>query len=82
MATKLKVKLKPKRAFLEHTSNSDSYYVLDISDRNYVTLKLADCEKTINWSFGKPKEERAMKKIAVLKKLVDEMYNYLHQEEV
>lgn len=81
MATVKKKKLKCERKFLEPTKHSDSYYVLDVSDRDYTSLKLADCEKTINWSFGKPGDERAMAKIKVVKSLIDRLHDYLVPED-
>ena len=77
-----KKKLKSRRSFLEEQVSSDSYYVLDIGkDSGYTSLKLADCNRTIEWQFGRPGEPRGKKKIATLKKLIDDMYNFLHEVE-
>lgn len=80
MATKKKPKLKSERKFLEKSYYSDSYYNLEISKENgYTSLKLSDCEKSINWQFGKPGSERAIAKAKALKTLFDKLYNYLNE---
>lgn len=80
--SKSKWKLKSKRNFLETQDNSDSYYTLWVGKSNgFTRLKMADCHRSIEWEFGTPGDTRAKKKIAVLKKLVDEMYSHLHEEE-
>jgi len=79
MAGKNKFKLKSKRAFLNN--EVDSYYHLYVQDSGWTDLKLADCARSINWEFGRPGDAKAKKKIAVVKKLIDELYNHLHEIE-
>lgn len=76
--------LKSKRAFLEPGRESDSYYSLtvnvDPADAEWdgsTDLKLTDCSRTINWHFGVPGDKRAIRKITVVKKLVDSIYEHL-----
>lgn len=75
--------MKTKRFFLESTKLSDSYAAVTVykDDGNYVELKLADCTRNVVWQFGKPGSTRAKKKIAKIKKLIDEVYNFIHQDE-
>lgn len=79
MATKRK--LKSKRAFLEPASYSNSFYDLTVDPAGYVTLTLHDCDRKITWYFSKPGEDRGKKKIAAFKKVVDDIYNHLHEVE-
>lgn len=79
MATK-KRKLKSKRAFLEGREHSNSYYNLTVSSNGHVTLNLADCYRSLEWSFGRPGDDRAKKKIQVLKNLIDSIHAHLHEE--
>lgn len=85
MATpKLKVKLRSTRKWLEKQGLSDSYAQLTVNTDSWskgeVTLKLADCNRSIEWYFGKPGDKRAIAKIIVVKNLVDRIYDYLTQE--
>lgn len=71
-------KLKSKRDWLEKQHQSGSHYVLTVYAKNgHVELGLADCHRSINWTFGKPNSPRAVAKITKLKKLVDEMHAHL-----
>lgn len=78
MATK---KLKSKRGFFENQDYSNSGYRLYVSKYG-VTLTLNDCARSIEWEFGNPgdKHKRGKKKIAAIKKLVDEIYEHFHVE--
>ena len=70
--------MKIKRAFLEPLKESDSYVrVIVDEDSGYLELKLADCDRRIWWNFGKPGDKRAIRKIKAVKKIVDEVYEYL-----
>lgn len=77
MATKRK--LKTYRKFIESINDSDSYIKVINSPWGGIDLKLASCDRIIEWGFGKPGEKRAKRKIANVKKIVDEVYNYLHE---
>lgn len=74
-------KLRSKRAWLEGQKYSGSWYSLEIStdkmDGGYLSLSLSDCNRSITWYFGKPGDKRAVAKITKIKKLVDEIYEYL-----
>lgn len=76
--------LKPKRDWLENIKDSNSWYKLELCDYDGVTLTLADCSRSITWYFGKKdgkdKGKRGKAKIAKVKKLVDEIYNYYHED--
>jgi hypothetical protein len=70
--------MKEKRVFLEPIKHSDSYVRVVIDeDTGGVDLKLADCDRRIWWYFGKPGDKRAVKKIKVVKAIIDEVYEYL-----
>lgn len=70
--------MKSKRLFIEPRNRSDSYvHVLIEEDSNSVDIKLSDCDRRIWWSFGKPGDKRAIAKITVVKKLIDEVYEHL-----
>ena len=46
-------------------------------DTGQVDLKLSDCDRRIWWYFGKPGDKRAIRKIKVVKKIIDEVCEYL-----
>jgi hypothetical protein len=46
-------------------------------DTGGVDLKLADCDRRIWWYFGKPGDKRAIRKIKAVKKIIDEVHEYL-----
>lgn len=70
--------MKEKRVFLEAQKHSDSYVRVCVDDdTGQVDLKLADCDRRIWWHFGKPGDKRAIRKIKAVKKIVDEVYEYL-----
>lgn len=70
--------MKSKRSFLEPLKQSDSYVrVIVDEDSGYLELKLADCDRRIWWYFGKPGDKRAIRKIKAVKKIIDEVYEYL-----
>jgi hypothetical protein len=70
--------MKAKRVFLEPLKDSDSYVRVYIDDDNgHLELKLADCDRRIWWSFGKPGDKRAIRKIKVVKALIDEVHAHL-----
>lgn len=75
-------KLKSKRGFIEPQKFSNSNYKLDVEEWCGVSLTLGDCNRTITWEFGKPtdKDKRGKKKIATIKKLIDEIYGHFHDE--
>lgn len=75
--------MKNKRAWLENQQYSGSYYVVDVGTEQWadgLSLTLADCNRKITWHFGRPGEKRAIKKIKAVKKMVDELYEYLVPE--
>lgn len=76
-APSVKKSLKSKRDWLEKQEQSGSYYALTVSRNEHVELTLADCHRTITWSFGRPNSKRAVAKIKKVKALVDEMYTHL-----
>lgn len=67
------------RKFLE--TDADSYIKVDIGkasyDKDEVTVKLADCNRSITWYFGPPGNKKAIAKITVIKNIVDKIYNHL-----
>lgn len=70
--------MKQKRVFLEPLTESDSYVrVIVDQDNGSVDLKLADCDRRIWWYFGKPGDKKAIRKIKVVKAIIDEVYEYL-----
>jgi hypothetical protein len=70
--------MKEKRVFLEPIKESDSYVrVIVDEDSGYLELKLADCDRRIWWTFGKPGDKRAIRKIKAVKKIIDEVHEYL-----
>lgn len=71
--------MKEKRVFLEAAKHSDSYVRVIIDpDSGYLELKMADCDRRIWWSFGKPGDKRAVRKIRRLKSIIDEVYEHLN----
>lgn len=74
-------KRKTKRVWLEKPELSDSYIKVLTGENGWTELKLTDCYRSINWDFGKPGDKRAKKKIAAVKKLIDEVYAFLHEKE-
>lgn len=80
MATKSKRKLKHNRGWLENSKFSNSYYILD-TEFGEVALTLADCNRRISWSFGAPGSKRGKAKIKKIKALIDEVYEYMHEED-
>lgn len=81
---KFKIKLKSFRTFLESHTHSDSYVRVHVNtgtfDTGEVSIKLADCNRHIDWYFGVPGDPRAVAKITAVKKLVDKVYEFLTQE--
>lgn len=74
--------LKSKRNWLEGREHSNSYYELSVDKSDgEVNLTLADCNRRICWYLGKPGDKRGKAKIAVLKNLIDSIYNHLHEVE-
>jgi hypothetical protein len=70
--------MKDKLVFLESHKLSDSYIRVDIdADTGELNLKASDCDRRIWWYFGKPGNKRAIRKITVVKAIVDEVYAYL-----
>lgn len=70
--------MKNKRVFLESLKESDSYVRVCVDDdTGYLEMKLADCDRRIWWSFGKPGDKRAVRKINVVKALIDEVHGHL-----
>lgn len=71
--------MKEKRVFLEPLDGSDSYVrvCIDKHDGGSLDLKLSDCDRRIWWYFGKPGEKRAIRKIKVVKAIIDEVHDYL-----
>lgn len=70
--------MKPKRVFLEPLKQSDSYVRICVDeDTGQVDLKLSDCDRRIWWYFGKPGDKRAIRKIKAVKKIIDEVHEYL-----
>jgi hypothetical protein len=70
--------MKPKRVFLESLKESDSYVRVCVDeDTGQVDLKLSDCDRRIWWHFGKPGDKRAIRKIKAVKKIIDEVHEYL-----
>lgn len=70
--------MKPKRVFLEPIKQSDSYIRVCVDeDTGQVDLKLSDCDRRIWWYFGNPGDKRAIRKIKAVKKIIDEVHEYL-----
>jgi hypothetical protein len=70
--------MKNKRVFLESLKQSDSYIRVSIDDDNgELDLKLSDCDRRIWWYFGKPGDKRAIRKMKVVKSIIDEAYEHL-----
>lgn len=70
--------MKAKRVFLEPLKQSDSYVRVCVDeDTGQVDLKLSDCDRRIWWYFGKPGDKRAIRKIKAVKKIIDEVHEYL-----
>lgn len=79
---------KATRVWLEGPDDADSYIKLTKEDYDgRVELKLADCYRSISWSFGsaETKDKKALKrsqaKIAKIKAVIDEIYKHFHGEE-
>ncbi len=72
--------MKSKRVWLDKdSSDSDSYVRVSLDKSgNWLSIKLADCNRTIEWSFGVVGSKKAKAKITVLKKIVDEVYHHLY----
>lgn len=81
MGTTVKRKKWRKHKFIDDQSISGSYIIWRDDGLPYggVDMKLADCSRTIGWEFGQPGEKRGKKKIAAIKKIIDEVYDYLHE---
>jgi hypothetical protein len=70
--------MKDKRIFLESLKHSDSYVRVSVDeDTGYLEMKLSDCDRRIWWIFGKPGDKRAVRKIKLLKAIVDEVHGHL-----
>jgi hypothetical protein len=70
--------MKEKRVFLESLKHSDSFIRVSIEDdTGSLDLKLTDCDRRIWWYFGKPGDKRAIRKIKVVKAIIDEVHDYL-----
>lgn len=70
--------MKSKRLFLESMKHSDSYIRASIDDdTGELDLKLSDCDRRICWYFGKPGNKRAIRKMKVVKSIIDEAYEHL-----
>ena len=70
--------MKAKRVFLESLERSDSYIRVSVDkDTGELDLKLSDCDRRIWWYFGKPGNKRAIKKMKVVKAIIDEAYEHL-----
>lgn len=70
--------MKDKRVFLEPLHRSDSYIRVCVDDDSgSVDMKLSDCDRRIWWSFGKPGEKPAIRKIKAVKAVIDEIYEHL-----
>ena len=80
-------KLKSKRGWLEAGNTeeggfySGSSYTIVVGKGEYnkgeLDVSFTDCNRKINWFFGKPGNKKGVAKITRLKKLVDEMYDYM-----
>src|SRR5690242_10330536 len=71
-------RMKDKRVFLESHKLSDSYVRVAVDDdTGFLEMKLADCDRRIWWSFGKPGDKRAIRKINAVKALIDEVHEHL-----
>lgn len=72
--------MKNKRVFLESPKHSDSYVrVWVYPETGEVELKLASCDRVIYWQFGRKGEKRGIAKIKAVKKIIDEVHDYLVQ---
>ena len=82
MGATMKRKKWRKHKWIDEQSSSGSYIIYQDDGHNFggVEMKLADCSRTVSWEFGTPGDKRGKKKIAAIKKIIDEMYNYLHEE--
>lgn len=69
--------LKQSRIFLENLQESDSYVRVHVDEHGIVSLKLADCDRRIWWTFGKPGEKRALAKIRKVKAVIDSIHDHL-----
>ena len=70
--------MKPKRVFLESPKHSDSYICGCVDDDSgELDLKLSDCDRRIRWYFGTPGNKRAIRKMKVVKAIIDEAYEHL-----
>ena len=70
--------MKAKRVFLESLERSDSYIRVSVDkDTGELALKLSDCDRRIWWYFGKPGDKHAIKKMKVVKAIIDEAYEHL-----
>jgi hypothetical protein len=69
--------MKSKRLFLESREHSDSYINVWVYKDGSIELKMADCNRTISWSFDKPGRPQAKRKIKAIKAVIDEMYEHL-----
>lgn len=65
--------------FLEHGNESDSYIRVN-AHPGFTEIKLADCFRNITYNFGQQGEARGKKKIAKIKAIIDDLYDYLHEE--
>lgn len=74
-----KIKKINKREFLESTKHSNSWYHVE-DQYEEVSLTLADCNRRVTWSFGAKGSKRGKQKIKKIKKVIDEIYAYLHED--
>ncbi len=75
----MKQKKLNRRAFLEDCRMSDSWYHVEDS-YGTVSLKIADCNRQITWDFDAKGSKRGKKKIKLIKKIIDELYDYMHED--
>lgn len=70
--------LRDSRGFLAPASQADSYYRVSVNSYDQsVELKLNDCYRSINWSFGKPGDKAAIRKIKKIKAVIDSIHDHL-----
>ena len=69
--------MKNKRVWLEDQTESNSAIVLTVRS-GWVELELKDCSRTISWDFGDVGSKRGKKKIAIVKAMIDTVYDAYH----
>lgn len=82
MSTKQKTKLRNTRFFLTTQDQADSYVKFTVPSKynDEFTIKMADCNRVIHWSFpvsDKKERKKSLKKLKKFKELINKLYEEL-----